>query len=98
MTRRHGTPAVAPVTSRPTNVIAFVLGELTGVYQDFQFEGEKKVYAARERLTWCWSKEANLTVNGPVKFSVDKRERKLFVIDDKGKEHEMEIISKALRQ
>jgi hypothetical protein len=36
-------------------------------------------------------------VNGPVKFAVDAHERKLFVIDDDGKEHEMEITSKTLR-
>lgn len=48
-------------------------------------------------VKWRWSKEANLTVNAPVKFAVDARERKLFVIDYDGKEHEMEIIKKALR-
>jgi hypothetical protein len=35
-------------------------------------------------------------VNGPVKFAVEKR--KLFVIDEDGKEHEMEIVKKVLRQ
>ena len=68
------------------------------VYQEFQFEGDKKIYTARERLKWRWSKEANVTVNGPVKFAVDAHERKLFVIDDDGKEHQMEITSKVLRQ
>ena len=68
------------------------------VFQDFQFEGEKKIYTAREPLKYRWSKEANLTVNGPVKFAVDAHERKLFVIDDDGKEHAMEIIKKALRE
>jgi hypothetical protein len=47
-------------------------------------------------LRWKWSKPANLTVNGPVKFAVEKR--KLFVIDEDGKEHEMEIVKKVLRQ
>jgi hypothetical protein len=68
------------------------------VFQDFQIEGEKKIYTARERLKWRWSKEANVTVNGPVMFAVDAHERRLFIIDDDGKEHEMQIISKALRQ
>ena len=68
------------------------------VFQDFQIEGDKKTYTARERLKWRWSKEANVTVNGPVMFAVDAHERHLFIIDDDGKEHEMQIISKALRQ
>jgi hypothetical protein len=68
------------------------------VFQDFQIEGEKKIYTAREALKWRWSKEANVTVNGPVKFAVDTHERKLFIVDDDGKEHEMQIIKKALRE
>jgi hypothetical protein len=67
------------------------------VYQEFQIAGEKKIYTARETIRFRWSKEANLTVNGPVRFAVDAHERKLFVIDEDGKEHGMEIVSKALR-
>ena len=57
------------------------------------------------RLTHIWrksgcggseSKPANLTVNGPVKYAVEKR--KLYVLDEDGKEHEMEIVKKVLRQ
>lgn len=66
------------------------------VYQTFLIEGETHAYLAQERLRWKWSKAANLTVNGPVKFAVEKR--KLFVIDEDGKEHEMEIVKKVLRQ
>ena len=66
------------------------------VYQTFLIEGETHAYLAQERLRWKWSKPANLTVNGPVKFAVEKR--KLFVIDEDGKEHEMEIVKKVLRQ
>ena len=36
-----------------------------------------------------------LTVNGPVKYAIEKR--KLYVIDEDGKEHEMEIVKKTLR-
>jgi hypothetical protein len=42
------------------------------------------------------SKPANLTVNEPITFAVEKR--KLFVVDEDGKEHEMKIVKKALRQ
>jgi len=66
------------------------------VYETFLIEGETHAYLAQERLRWRWSKPANLTVNGPVKFAVEKR--KLFVIDEEGKEHEMEIVNKVLRQ
>jgi hypothetical protein len=65
-------------------------------YETFLIEGESYAYLAQERLRWRWSKPANLTVNGPVKFAVEKR--KLFVIDEDGKEHDMEIIKKVLRQ
>ena len=35
------------------------------------------------------------TVNGPVKYAIEKR--KLYVIDDDGKEHEMEIVKRTLK-
>ena len=66
------------------------------VFETFLIEGDTYAYLAQERLRWRWSKAANLTVNGPVKYAVEKR--KLFVIDEDGKEHEMEIVKKILRQ
>jgi hypothetical protein len=66
------------------------------VFETFLIEGDTYAYLAQERLRWRWSKPANLTVNGPVKYAVEKR--KLFVIDDDGKEHEMEIIKRILKQ
>jgi hypothetical protein len=65
------------------------------VYETFLIEGETHAYLAQERLRWRWSKPANLTVNGPVRFAVEKR--KLFVIDEDGKEHEMAIVKRILR-
>lgn len=65
------------------------------VYETFLIESETHAYLAEERLRWRWSKPANLTVNGPVKFTVEKR--KLFVIDDDGKQHEMEIVKRISR-
>lgn len=65
------------------------------VYQNFVIEGDEYVYLAQERLRWRWSKPADLTVNGKAKYAVEKR--KLYVIDDEGKEHEMEILKKTLR-
>jgi len=66
------------------------------VFENFLIEGETYAYLGQERLRWRWSKPANLTVNGLVKYAVEKR--KLFVIDDDGKEHEMEIIKRILKQ
>ena len=65
------------------------------VFETFLIESETHAYLAQERLRWKWSKPANLTVNGPVKFAIEKR--KLIVIDDDGKEHEMEIVKRILR-
>ena len=65
------------------------------VFQTFLIEGETHAYLAQQRLRWRWSKQANLTVNGTVKFAVEKQN--LFVIDDDGKEHEMRIVKKVLR-
>jgi hypothetical protein len=65
------------------------------VFETFVIEGDQYVYLAQERLRWRWSKAANVTVNGPVKYAVEKR--KLYVMDEDGKEHEMEIIKKTLR-
>jgi hypothetical protein len=65
------------------------------VYQNFVIEGDQYVYLAQEHIKWRWSKPADLTVNGKVKYTVEKR--KLYVIDDEGKEHEMEIVKKTLR-
>jgi hypothetical protein len=65
------------------------------VYETFMIEGKTHVYVAQQRLKWKWSKPAMLTVNGPVKFAVDKR--RLFVIDDEGKEYEMSIVKRVLK-
>lgn len=65
------------------------------VYQNFLIEGDQYVYLAQEHLKWRWSKPADLTVNGKVKYAVVKR--KLYCIDDEGKEHEMDIVKKTLR-
>ncbi len=73
-------------------------GGETAVYREFEtfvIEGDQYVYLAQERLRWRWSKAANVTVNGPLKYVVEKR--KLFVLDEDGKEHEMEIVKKTLR-
>ena len=43
------------------------------VYQTYIVQAGGYVYVAKERLRWRWSKPANLTVNGPVKYALEKR-------------------------
>ena len=66
------------------------------VYENFMIEGPMYAYFAQERLRFKWNKPANLTVNAPVKFAVEKR--KLYVIDNDGKEHEMEVTKQVAGQ
>jgi hypothetical protein len=54
------------------------------VFETFLIEGDKYAYLAQESLRWRWSKPANITINGPVKYVIEKR--KLFVLDEDGKE------------
>jgi hypothetical protein len=60
------------------------------VYENFIIEGDDMVYVTQERIRWRWSKSAHVTVNGEVKYYVDKR--KLHVLDDDGKEHVIDIV------
>jgi hypothetical protein len=65
-------------------------------YETFVIDADMHVYVAQHRLRSRRSKAAMLTVNGPVKFAVEKR--KLFVIDDEGKEYELAIVKRVLKQ
>jgi hypothetical protein len=60
------------------------------VYENLIIEGDDMVFVTQERIRWRWSKGAQVTVNGEVKYYVDKR--KLHVLDDMGKEHVVEIV------
>lgn len=62
------------------------------IYETFLIEGETQAYLAQEGLRFKYSKAANLTMNGPVKFAAKKR--KLFVVGEDGRQREMEIIKK----
>jgi hypothetical protein len=66
------------------------------VYETFVIDGDQYVYLVQERLRWRWSKAANVTVNGPIKYVVEKR--KLIVLDEDGKEHEMQVLKKTLKR
>ena len=69
--------------------------EKTDEWQEVVIGGDTHTYVARKWLSWH-SKPANLTVNGPVKFAIEKR--KLFLIDEDGNERSFGIIKKVLRE
>jgi len=58
-------------------------------------EGETHVYTSQQKLPWPWSKPANISINGPVKFRVERE--KLFVVDEDGREHTLIITKKVLK-
>jgi hypothetical protein len=64
-------------------------------YETFVIETATHIYVARQELKWKRSKPANLTINGLVKFAV--KSRKLWLIDDDGKQHELEVMKKILK-
>lgn len=66
------------------------------VYQTYVIESDAYVYVARERLRWRWSKPANLTINGPIRFAVEKGH--MFILDEDGKEHEARMTKKILKE
>jgi hypothetical protein len=66
------------------------------VYQSYVIESGSYVYVARERLRWRWSKAAELTVNGPIRFAIEKD--KIFILDEDGKEHDARITKKILKE
>jgi hypothetical protein len=81
-------------THRERTTVAFARARYAD-RQYFVIEGDTTVYQARERLWWRWSKPADVAVNGAVRYAVDKR--KLVVVDDEGKEHQMEIVKRTLK-
>ena len=63
-------------------------------YQTYTIKGEQKTYQAREHLLFPWSKPANVTVGGTLKFAVDKS--KLYLLDEDGKEHKATVMKVSL--
>src|ERR1700694_2153486 len=58
-------------------------------------EGDQYVYVVSRVLRWRWSKTANLTVNAPIQFAVERRS--MYVLDDDGKEHKTRIAKRILK-
>ncbi|MBY0356560.1 MAG: hypothetical protein K2W82_01050 [Candidatus Obscuribacterales bacterium] len=66
------------------------------VYDTIKIEDAERTYLASRDLPWRWSKSPNLVINGPVKFAIEKR--KLFVVDNDGKEYVMSITRQVQKQ
>lgn len=62
---------------------------------NFVIEGDTSTYFAQEHLKFRWSKPADLPVNAKTKYALSRNS--LYVIDAKGKEHEMEILGEVPR-
>jgi hypothetical protein len=58
-------------------------------------ESESYVYIVSRILYWRWSKTADVAVNGPVRFAVDKQT--MYLLDDENREHKTQIIKRILR-
>jgi hypothetical protein len=65
-------------------------------YQVFTIGSGQKVYVARERLFFPWSKPALSTVGEPVKFAVEKNN--LYIMDAEGKQHKLGIVKVSLKE
>lgn len=58
-------------------------------YEVYTIQGAEKTYVAREKLNFPWSKPAQVTVGGEVKYAVEGR--KLLILDENNKEHKASI-------
>jgi hypothetical protein len=65
------------------------------VYETYTIEAADYIYVCQEHIRWRWSKPAALTVNGPVKFAIEKEH--LYIKGEDGSEHETKIIKKAAK-
>ncbi len=63
-------------------------------YEIYTIRGPEKTYIAREKLLFPWSKPANVTVGGEVKYAVDGR--KLYIFDEDNKEHKASIVKTSM--
>jgi len=63
-------------------------------YEVYTIQAHDKTYIAREKLLFPWSKPANVTVGDQVKFAVEGR--KLYILDEDGKEHKASIVKTSL--
>jgi hypothetical protein len=62
----------------------------------YAIEGDDYIYIISRVLSFRWDKEAQLTVNAPIKYAVEKN--KLYFIDENEREMKGKIIKKILKE
>jgi len=60
----------------------------------FTIRGDDMIYVVSHVISFRWSKKVELTVNGPVKYAVEKRD--FYLVDENGREFKMKIEKKIL--
>lgn len=68
----------------------------TDTYEVYTIQGPEKTYIAREKLLFPWSKPANVTVGGEMKYAIEGR--KLIILDEDQKEHKASIVKTSMNQ
>src|SRR5205085_9955073 len=62
----------------------------------FAIEGDEYIYIIDHVLSWRWSKEAKVTVNGPTFYAIEGD--KFYLLDEKGREFKLKIEKKVLKE
>ena len=62
----------------------------------YAIEGDDYIYIISRVLSFRWDKEAQLTINAPIKYAVEKN--KLYFIDENNREMKGKIIKKILKE
>jgi len=62
----------------------------------FVIEGDEYIYVVSHVLSWRWSKEAQVTINGPIKYAVEKKN--FYLLDENNREFKMKIEKKILKE
>ena len=98
-TRRTNTDGSVKDKGKKTDYSQTTTSTTTDDYDTFQVytvQGDTKTYIARERLLFPWSKPANVTVGGKVKYDIQKNT--LYLLDDDGKQHKAGISKVSMNQ
>lgn len=85
--RKHGRTNYSENTTATTN-------DNIDTYEVYTIQGPEKTYIAREKLLFPWSKPANVTVGGEVKYAIEGR--RLFILDEDRKEHKASIVKTSM--
>ena len=62
----------------------------------YSIESGDMIYIVKRTLTSRGDKQLNLTINGPVKFCIEKED--VYLLDDDGKEHKLSLESKRIKE